>query len=174
MSFYPAGQPYIICTDGACEGANFSDVTVGGILFVPDGVPSYFYAEVPPDLVQEWQSEGKQQTIFQAELLPVLLAFSLWQSRLAGKFVLVFVDNEAARMSLISSSTTSRASLRILVACNGIVAKSMLKPWFARVPTHSNPADAASRGLCSQVEERWGASRIPVPDVRSILSLDLC
>eukprot|EP00971_Amphidinium_carterae_P289847 5755450-Amphidinium_carterae.1 len=36
ISFRPAGRPYIICTDGACEGVNFSDVTVGGTLVVPD------------------------------------------------------------------------------------------------------------------------------------------
>ena len=100
-----SGQcPVVIFTDGACEGDNFDIVTVGGILYdPPTGAPECFGMRVPEGTVRSWKSEGKEQVIGQAELLPVYIAKCTWSSRVRGRRVLHFVDNDSAKFALIKN-----------------------------------------------------------------------
>ena len=88
---------------------------------------------------------GQKQVIGQAELFPVLIARLTWQHRIAGKRVYYFIDNESARLALVKSYSPCLPSLKIVMECLAWDQDSFSSPWYARVPTHSNIADAPSR-----------------------------
>ncbi len=83
--------------------------------------------------------------IGQAELLPVLVAFKGWADRLRDRRVLVFIDKDAARFGLVACTARSDASLNLIIATAALVGELRAWPWYGRVPTRSNPADAPSR-----------------------------
>ena len=87
----------------------------------------------------------KTHPVFFAELLPILAAFHTWQSSIEGRDVIVFTDNEAARHAFIKGYSPLMLGAEVL-ACAWLQAASVsASPWFARVPTGSNPADGPSR-----------------------------
>ena len=59
--------------------------------------------------------------------------------------VFVFIDNEAARQTLISHSSASRSMQAVLLPIAMKLAQMSAFMWFSRVPSLSNPADAPSR-----------------------------
>jgi hypothetical protein len=64
-----------------------------------------------PEMSDLLSEEGKRrQLIGQAELLPMIAARMLWSGRLQGRDVLHYVDNDAARFSVIKGCSPSRAS----------------------------------------------------------------
>ena len=135
-------RPIVVFLDGACEDAG---VTVGGVAMLPVGV-QFFGMVVPPAVVQSWKSaESQRQTIGQAELFPAAVARWTWSSHFAGKRVIFFIDNEAARLGLVKSYSPVLASLRLIQDCLEWDRSNECIPWYARVPSFSNPADAPSR-----------------------------
>lgn len=99
--------------------------------------------------------------IFEAEVMPYLVALKLWQKELPGKTVFVFIDNEAARAAWINASADSEFAskmVRLGVSCE---AAMDLIPYFCRVPTFSNLADGPSRGQFD-LSVFCGAKRIRV------------
>ena len=139
-------RPALVFTDGACEGQNFEQVTVGGVLVEEHGYKrEYFGFKVPPALVAAWQQNGTRQTIGQAELLPVLVAKLVWSRRLQGRRTLHFIDNESARLALIKGASPSAASASIIDAFWHNEARIAAASWFERVPSASNISDSASR-----------------------------
>ncbi len=64
-----------------------------------------------------------------------------------------FVDNEAARVSLIKGSSSNVHSDRLVWIFHDFDVECQSHVWFARVPSVSNPADAPSR-LDFQENER--------------------
>ena len=134
--------PIIVFIDGACEDA---DVSVGGVAFLPSGV-EYFGAMVPHAVVESWKCSSLQrQTIGQAELFPAAVARWTWSPSFAGRRVIFFIDNEAARLALVKSYSPVLPSLRLVQDCLEWDRKHFCIPWYARVPSFSNPADAPSR-----------------------------
>ena len=59
--------------------------------------------------------------------------------------MVIFTDNNGARDTLISCSTSSLNARRVLDATLKLECELMIQPWYARVPTESNIADAPSR-----------------------------
>ena len=162
-------RPALVFTDGACEGHDFEDVTVGGVLVEEPGHPrEYFGFKVPQELVAAWQQGGTKQTIGQAELLPVLVAKLVWSDRLRGRRALHFIDNESARLALIKGASPSQASASIIDAFWHNEAKIASASWFERVPSASNVSDAASRlefgapelAAAVRVEAAWAAEGV--------------
>ena len=90
---------------------------------------------------------GASQIIAQLELLPVLGALWQWPQcfRAGGRRVLIFIDNDAARFSLIKGYSPARASRPIISATWREIARTQASPWFERVPSKGNPADGPSR-----------------------------
>ena len=155
-------KPAIVSSDGACEGVNFEDVTIGGVLIEEGGHRrSYFGFKVPRRLVSAWQARGNTQTIGQAVILPVLLAKSVWRKRLAGRRVPHSIGNESARIALVKGTSASPASAILLDAFWQLEAELVAASWFARVPSDSNVADPASR-LDFNAPELAGAERVDV------------
>ena len=61
-----------------------------------------------------------------------------------------FIVNESARFALVRRYSPVESSRRIIVQVFKEIQELQLFPWFARVPTCCNPADAPSRdGLCT-------------------------
>jgi hypothetical protein len=170
--------PVLLFTDGACEDYLQDDrppkVSMGALLI--DRLTStrqYFSEEVSAPIVQHWLKQGKRQLVTEAELLPVLISKLQWPSQLYGRKALVFIDSEPARNSLVKGSSFSESCNEIVRAvhiCNNTVCSF---DWFARVPTKSNPADAASRGNLLEMEQTFNATRVfPIQDLSQIIPID--
>ena len=141
---------WIIFTDGACSPEETSG-SVGGVLVSPKGiVMEYFSEKVPGDVTTRLFKESKNP-IHELEVLPVLMALQLWHGKLQKSQVVFYIDNESARMAYIRGcGETSAASIYISEFVS-LEAENQLRSWFARVPSHSNPADGASRLDCSEL-----------------------
>ena len=138
-------RPILLFTDGACEDEG-KVVTHGAMLFDPHhGIREYFGDHVPRHLAEQWSASGSKQLIAQAELLPVVVAKRTWSQVLKGRKVLVFIDNEGVKASLVRSFSPSLHTLSLL-KCNAMLdTQFQMWNWYSRVPSASNPADAASR-----------------------------
>ena len=69
----------------------------------------------------------------------------LWAPWLAGRKVIVFIDNDGARHSLIGIRAQSAASLPLVGATAMLAAKLGITPWYDRVPGPCNLGDGPSR-----------------------------
>lgn len=99
----------------------------------------------PCKLVKLWKSEGKVQTIGQAEILPVVLARICFEAELKHRRVFYYIDNDSARMALIRGSSNSFISMKLIDFMIRQECATQSWPWFSRVPSHSNPGDGPSR-----------------------------
>jgi hypothetical protein len=95
--------------------------------------------------VSSWKEEGISQVICQAELAAVPIAMQTWIRHLENRDVLVFVDNDPAKDALIHGSSSSLSSASLVKTTRLIAAAHGIAPWFARVASPSNIADAPSR-----------------------------
>ena len=92
--------------DGACSEPSsldpWSGTSVGAVLADGRGVIlRYFGHVIDPALVRSWGSETQVQHVFEAEILPYALCLTVWRDVLEGKNVFAFIDNEAAKLSLL-------------------------------------------------------------------------
>ncbi len=129
------------------ETESWAGTSIGGVLLNDRGIPlNHFCCILPEDMVATWGPAGKQEYIFEAEVLPFAVALQVWRSQLAGKCVFVLIDNEAAMSVWISGNAESAVARKILH--NGAMLEAAIDVhlYFARVPTHSNIADDPSRG----------------------------
>jgi hypothetical protein len=137
--------PILVFVDGAEEDV----VSTGAVMIDPcDGLNGrqFFVYDVPTAKVEQWKTAGgKQRVIHQAELLPALLAVSTWAARMQGRRIILFVDNDGARGSLIKGSSTSLPSALIVGQFWSEAAAAEMYIWVDRVPSASNPADGPSR-----------------------------
>ena len=80
--------------------------------------------------------------------------------------LLVFIDNDPARDSLIRGYSDSTASLALIYQYYDQERQWPSYPWFSRVPSYSNPADAPSRGDVLQASTLYKATIVQagVPD----------
>ena len=133
--------PVVICTDGASEG---DDHTIGGI--ISDGNKlEYFACRVPDQLVADWFSSYKHIRGL-VEMYAVLVAAKMWADTLRSRRAIYFIDNQSSLDALIKGTSTSALFRALLERWENLDANSEAMNWFARVPSHSNPADGPSRG----------------------------
>ena len=137
--------PVLIFTDGACEQEG-SLVTHGALLFDPaTGRKEVFGDHVPESMVFQWRRGGKKQVIFFAEIFPVVVAKATWREVIRGRRVLYFLDNEGARFTFIRSYSAQVNATALLMHSARLDVESRALGWYSRVPSKSNPSDAASR-----------------------------
>jgi hypothetical protein len=133
----------LVFTDGACEPELCS---CGAVLLQPATRSYLWFSFVfPPSVTGIWRREGQEQLIAQAELAPVLLARLTWKHLLQEKAVIYFVDNEGVREALVKGSTKSVGSRRLLFQTAEAGVELGGFPWYSRVASPSNVADAPSR-----------------------------
>ena len=151
-------SPIVIFTDGACEGLNFQKVSVGAVIFLPNGVVEAFGVEVQRSVTGRWAADrANGQTIGQAEIYPVVLAKATWSHYIRDRKVVYFVDNDSARYALIRKFSPSRPSSELLWEAAKADAALGSASWCARVPSPSNVADGPSRLKFEQVTSEFGA-----------------
>ena len=152
--------------DGACSPKSFeehwSGTSIGGVVFDSSGRALECFGEVLPDPVTEaWSRKMKEQLVFEAEILPYLVALSIWRELLENKLIFVFIDNEAAKSSWITGSADSSIVESMLHKGTILESRLNVSAYFCRVPTHSNVSDGPSRGFFDMCL-KMGASRIAV------------
>ena len=118
--------------------------------FVLDG-------EVPAALIKVWSDLVGVQVITQIELWPVVASLFMLSKLFEHRRVIFFIDNDAARESLIRAFSPSIASLSLIMIFYKQATELSIIPWFARVPSSSNPADLPSRGQALEACERFQA-----------------
>ena len=140
--------PLLIFTDAALEGEADEIATVGAVVIdrINEGSSEvrYFGDKVPTSLRNKLQSETPK-VISALEVLPVGLALKVWSRRTMHRRIFIFVDNDAARASLIKMSSNSRSLQSCLLKVADILQQTPCFPWFCRVPSSSNIADGPSR-----------------------------
>jgi hypothetical protein len=153
-------EPIVVFTDAAADDTS---ATYGLVLF--DGTSRYAAArEIPAGLVSQWKSEVGSQIICQAELYPVILAKLKWAKKMTNRRVLFFIDNEAAKFSMIKMESPSSASRKLLKLFYNVEAENASYLWFSRVPSFSNPADLPSRGQLDRVCDIFKAEKVDLSD----------
>ena len=70
--------------------------------------------------------------------------------------MLLFIDNDSARLALIKAYRPILASLKMIEQCTAWDCKHDCTPWYARVPTEANCADGTSR-MKMDVAKEFGA-----------------
>ena len=116
------------------------------MLFDPrDRALLYFGFTINRALELEWAASGRKQLVTEAELLPQLVSRRLWAKRLFKANVICFVDSEPAKYCFIKGSSDSPTCEDIVRAVQFEEQTLMPWAWYSRVPSFSNPSDAASR-----------------------------
>ena len=145
-------ESWTIFTDGACEGESQKQGSVGGALVAPSGkIISYFGGVVPQSLMDALGYS--KNPIYELEL---------WQT-------VFYLDNDAARFSLIKASSSTQFGNRIVNAFASLELSLQVKVWFARVARESNIADEPSRLKYDSLES-IGASR-SLLDMDAVIAL---
>ncbi|CAL1163338.1 unnamed protein product [Cladocopium goreaui] len=150
-SVLSCSSPVAIFTDGAWEGG---EATAGAVLI--DGQTRLaFKILVPRELVDHWLRFAGDQIISQVELWALVCLKWSQKERLLNRRVIEWIDNEAARISVIkanSSSPTMRSLSRIMA---DIDLKWPTFSWTERVCSYSNPADLPSRDRMQEAMEKY-------------------
>ena len=139
------GETIFIFTDGAFEPQSSTPGTIGGVLYRQDGTIESFFSEVVPAQLMQFYLQQSDNPIYLIELLAALIALKVWGPRFRQRFVVSFIDNEASRAALIKAWSDVPAANNILRLYVDDEMEHGWKPWFGRVPSHSNPADDPSR-----------------------------
>ena len=154
--------------DGACEPTSAARdefvTSIGAVLIGPNGKGIHFFGlELPACVTRAWCGGKRRQLIFEAEVLPYVLSLALWSDILRGRFLIVYIDNDAARHSWITCTARNLFVQRMLHRGALMETDLSIHSYFARVPTASNVGDGPSRsdfGLC----EALGATRCAVEE----------
>ena len=137
-----------IYTD-ACYEPTSSDwqCGLGGVLVGPNGRPvAFFSVALNLEQMELLGSETKKTIIFEAELLALVVAFSIWRDYIRAMSLICFVDNNSARDVAISGNGRNITANCLIEFLLKLEMSSCTTPWYARIPTPSNIADEPSRG----------------------------
>ena len=163
----------VILTDAALE-QNDTVGTVGlvAVRIVDDKVVErFFFADTAPKEIMALMQNVSKRAIAGLELLAGVVAVVLFRRMECLGRMFLFVDNEAARASLISMNSSVDTHNALLKFLNEVASQQSLFLWAARVPSASNLADKPSRLIFDHLEAS-GFTRLLVPwyDVRDWLA----
>ena len=138
-------QPIILYTDASDVPEREPRWLLGAVLIDPvDGYTiEYTYHSVSHDIISTWIP--KQTYMGQLELLAAPLALATWSSRLAGRRVLLFIDNDAAASTLVRGYGNKSDSTAITGQFWLLAAQIAVELYLDRVESKSNLADGPSR-----------------------------
>ena len=143
-------------------------VGIGCVLVNPSGTPVRFMQEVPDDpLLKALGHNEKGAIIFEAEMFALLLALRRWQAHFSGRQLVAYVDNDAVRCAVASSSGHHGVTKRMIKKINEIEDDSGALLWIARVPTKSNISDDPSRGDSKALISQGAVRDFPLMDVET-------
>ena len=145
-------KTWLIFSDGACEGAESQQGTIGAVLVSPMGTVFRYFSEVVP---QDWMNlflKDSRHPIFELELLPVWCSLCLWEEFIQSSQCVFYLDNEAARGALVKGATSTPSGKILIQEFVLREMKCQVRVWFSRVPTSSNIADKPSRLEVSELD----------------------
>ena len=145
---------FVVYTDGAFEKGR---ATWGSLVW------DRFWGEVPPPLLNFWLENAGSQVICEIELYAHLLV--RWQCRheTENEMGISFIDNEAARYSLVKCSSPSPCMRAMIYGLSLLDIVHPFGAWHERVPSESNPADLPSREEIQAATSLFHAT--PVGDI---------
>ena len=154
---------WFLQTDASFDRDEHGDVAgVGAVLFSPTGCPIAFFSErLEADVLANLDpGNAKKTLIFECEFLALFAAFWKLTQNVRGALV-IYTDNNGVRDAMISCSTRNLVARQILVATLALENEFSLWPWYNRIPTDSNCADAPSRFQVAKLVSA-GAKRIDI------------
>lgn len=137
----------VIFTD-ACYERNDSSwpCGLGGVIVAENSV-AYFSVAVDQEMRALLGENVKKQIIFEVETLAAVLSLSLWRSSFGSKCMILFVDNEGTKFSLLKGVSDNACVDRMAETFAKLECDLHAMIWIARVPSKSNIADPPSRGV---------------------------
>ena len=88
---------------------------------------------------------GKFTVIFEAELLALLVCFTIWKKQLRDRPAVFCIDNNATRDVSISGRVRIYPGSSLIAELLSLEDSAGVNAWYARVPLSSNVADGPSR-----------------------------
>ena len=142
----PGAENLLIFTDACYEPEHPSwPCGLGGVTI--HGGNRYFFSLALDAEVRALLGEGtKKQIIFEAETLAALLAVYVWKDLFGSGRVVLFVDNEGTKFSLLKGLSDNELVDRMAELFARLECAEHVTAWIARVPSKSNIADPPSRG----------------------------
>ena len=141
----PDREVWHVFTDGAYEPDAEHPATLGEVLVNHAGDPVEFFGlSLPGPLLDECLADSKHP-IYELEVLPIVVALEIWSPVLFNKHVVFHIDNTAACSAMIRADGATQIAKTLVDRFVVLEERLRIWPWFSRVPSHSNPADAASR-----------------------------
>ena len=109
-------KPHVAFVDGSLEYDSAGDAIacIGGVVCARNGAREVFGCDVPRDIIEEWQSEGKTHVIGLIELYAVVTALNTWKSFLGNDRVILFTDSWPV-YDIVVRGTSSEKSWRNLL-----------------------------------------------------------
>ena len=139
-------ETWFLFTDASFDKLEGSGL--GAVLVSREGtVHSWFELQLSLLQLGPLLSGGAETVIGELETLVVAMALMIWSSLLESTQVLVYIDNEGSKYSLIKGYSSSRAISLICTLASTALDSHYILPWFGRVPSPSNIADYPSRQL---------------------------
>ena len=130
---------------------------LGGLLHF-EGIFEYYMS--PVDLVgAEHLDPHGFHRINQCEGLAALVALSTWAQRLRGSWVTLYIDNQAAEVTLAKGYSRSLLMAKMSASFWRLAERNHIGVFIQRVPSSLNPSDALSRGDDSEALS-LGATRV--------------
>ena len=74
---------------------------------------------------------------------------------MAAEERIIYLDNEAARVTLLRVKSNSPALELLAGICGRLELEMQCMPWYGRVPSKSNPADDPSRLIFQQLSAHY-------------------
>ena len=139
-----SGRNMYVFTDGSFEPGLDTVAGIGGVLYDQEGNAIQFFSSEITGKDLEKLLGHSNHPIYEVELAAVMVAFDVWMSLLKDTYSVFYVDNEAARSALVSGRSSTQNGRAIIQRILNSEHQTLCRPWFGRVPSHSNPADAPS------------------------------
>ena len=137
-------QTFFLFTDASFEPSKGAGL--GAVLLSPSGsVVSWFGLWVGVEELSLFLTDGRETAIGELETLVVAVSLVVWQQILTSVQLMVYIDNEGAKFSLIKGYSCSPSITSICALAATFLDSYSILPWFSRVPSPSNLADFPSR-----------------------------
>lgn len=119
---------------------------LGAVLVSSTGkVTSWFELQLGVEQLSPLLDEGRETIIGELETLVVAMSLLIWENFLESVQLMVYIDNEGSKFSLIKGYSTSRAIMAICALAATTLDAHFVLPWFGRIPSQTNIADYPSR-----------------------------
>ena len=142
---------------------------LGAVLVSSAGaILGWFGIHVGPNDLSPLLDDGQETIIGELETLAVAMALQIWVDLLESTQLMVYIDNEGAKFSLIKGYSVSKSITTICALAATTLDAYFVLPWFGRIPSPSNLADFPSRQISHPLLK--DSTMVPKEEVYSVFS----